>query len=274
MPGGTGGFPGRILQDGGVTSAKLSTRLRKYTYDPFDCRPKFSKSDGYSDPTGATGDLNMFNTPYGAYEWHVKGAGQTIVAPVWDATTGLGLNFAQDLTSTEGHETLFGSLMAAGDARGKHAFTIGTDAPFFAQFKFRAADTSGVGYAAFGFRVTEAYATALATYAELACIDTNTSSTSAKIQIKTNLAAAGAATVDTTQTMLDNTSRTYRLEVDGTGKVRFFVDGLFPTVTKTNFTFTAGGVVQPFFFFLHAATSPGALYYQMFECGYLNPRGV
>lgn len=279
----SGGFPARFLKDGDLDDTKFSTRRLKYTDERFDARPAFSISTGNGAATGSTGNLNQIRTQYGVYEQHIKGT-QTIIVPVFDATTGLGLNIAQDQTTSDGSEIVFGTnIVTSGGSRSKHGFVVGTDKDFFAELQFKPADTSGLDTFAFGFRKMQAYSTAN-DYDDFAVIDTNNASTSAKIQIKTNLANAGVGTTDTTQTALDTLIQTYRVEVSIGGVVRFLVGTgtasvaptytAFPTVTKTNFTFAAATVVVPYLFFLQASDLCDTLYLQRFKCGYKTPKGV
>lgn len=292
MPGGTSGMPGRIVGDGQLEWQKYSGKNRKYTYEGFDSLPSFAARLGNGAATGATGVINQIKTQSGTYEYVILGAGQTIIVPVYDVTTGKGLDFAQDQTSTEGHETSFApNIVTSGGGRAKHGFVVGGTGsetrPFFAQFTFLPGDASGIAEGFFGFIKMEAYQTALASYTEYAGISLVASGATAQIRIKTRLASGTAGNVDSTQTVGDGIPVTIRVEVDpATRLVRFRYGASltqaqidagavpYPTVTKTDFAFTSGVVLRPAFFFLNGADLVDTLYYQNFQCGYIPQRGV
>lgn len=289
---GLAGLPGRAIGQGQLGVEKFSSKNRKYTYDNFDGLPSFAARTGNGAATGATGNINQIRTTNGVYEYVILGLGQTIIVPVYDVTTGKGLDFGQDQTSTEGHETSFTpNIVTSGGTRAKHGFQVGGTGgetrPFFAQFTLLASDTSGFAEGFFGFIKMEAYATALASYTEYAGLSLIGSGTTAQIHIKTRLASGTAGDVDSTQTVADNISVTFRVEVDPfTRLVRFkYGPALtqaqidagqvpFPTVTKTNFAFTSGVIVRPAFFFLHGADLVDNLWYQNLQVGYIPQRGV
>lgn len=289
---GVGGFPGRIMGANQLEVGKFSGRNRKFTYEGFDALPSFSARTGNGAATGSTGNINQIRTPNGIYEYVILGAGQTIIVPVYDVTTGKGLDFGQDQTSTEGHETSFSpNIVTSGGGRGKHGFVIGGTGgetrPFFAQFTVLASDTSGYAEGFFGFIQMGAYQTALASYNEYAGLSLVGAATTAQIRIKTRLNAGAAGNVDSTQTVADNIPVTIRIEVNPVTRLATFKYGAsltqaqidagqvpFPTVTVTNFAFTSGVVVRPAFFFLHSADLVENLWYQNFQSGYLPVRGV
>lgn len=289
---GLAGLPGRALGRDQLGWEKFSGKNRKFTYEPFDSLPSFSARLGNGAAAGATGNINLIRTPYGTYEYIILGAGQTIIVPVYDVTTGLGLDFAQDQTSTEGHETSFApNIVTSGGGRGKHGFVIGGTGgetrPFFAQFTFRAGDASGIAEGFFGFIQMGAYQTALASYNEYAGVSLVASGATAQIRLKTRLNAGAAGNVDSTQTIGDALSTTIRVEVDpftrlarlkcGTGLSQADIDAgnvPFNTVQKTDFAFTSGVVVRPAFFFLNGADLVDTLYYQNFQCGFTPQRGI
>jgi hypothetical protein len=292
MPGGQSGLPGRAVGDGALEQQKFSGKNRKYTYEGFDSLPSFSARLGNGAATGATGNINQIRTPNGVYEYIILGAGQTIIVPVYDVTTGLGLNFAQDQTSTEGHETSFTpNIVTSGGGRTKHGYIVGGTGsevrPFFAQFTFLPGDASGIAEGFFGFIKQEAAQVALASYTEYAGISLVASGATAQIRIKTRLASGTAGDVDTTQTVGDGIAVTIRVEVDPITRLVRFKYGAaltqaqidagqvpYPTVTKTNFAFTSGVVLRPAFFFLNGADLVDTLYYQNFQAGYIPQRGV
>lgn len=303
MPGGQAGVGGRFHEDagpvkGGLDWNKLSSRNRRFTYDNFDVRPHFSISTGNGAATGATGNLNQIRSGPNSYEYIILGAGQTAIVPVWDATTGKGLDVAGDPTATEGFEYSFTpNVVTSGGGRAKHGFTIGGASaeprPFFAQLSILPSDTSGFGEGFFGFIVMQAYQTAVATYNEYAGISLVGSGASAQVRIKTRLNAGAAGNVDTTQVAADGVGFTYRVEVNpftreakfaiGIGLTQTQIDNpasqcayggtVLPT-TLTGFAFTSGVIVRPAFFFLQAADIVDTLFLQNFQCGYLPQRAA
>jgi hypothetical protein len=274
-----GGFAAyqRNFKDDVIPPQKLSkSKNQKYTFDPFDAPPHYSKNLGNGAATGATGDINTMRTNRGIYEWHVLGAGQTILVPVYDLATGLGLDFGQDQTSTEGHQVRFTPNIVTPPAvpRGKHAYKIGTDKAFFARLKILLTDASGVNPFCFGFFKAQAYQTALDSYSDFAVIRLVPSTTFASIRQRWNLNGGTAAEVDSTQTTSDNAAITMEVRVKQDGKVSFVVNGAYPTVAKTDFVFDSGDVVYPGTFFLHGTDVADNVYYQEFESGFLPERAV
>jgi hypothetical protein len=289
-----GGFIGqRQLRDQSIFPAALSTRNRKYVLDMFDTRAAGFSGVGTGFASGVTSSNvsaspNILKTGAGHYEYWCLGALQTITTPVWDATNGYGLDIALDLTATEGVEIVFGSIFStAGLSRGKLNFTVagesysataiaGGGSPtlsFFARLKVRAADASGCNPLQFGFRKSEAVAfTGTAAYTDFAAF--TVSGASGDISVTTRLNTGTAALVDTTADMADGVARTFTVYVAPNGSVRFLLDGGTPSVTKTDFVFDPGDVVFPFVRNIHGATSPGAIYLQEFEAGYVKPNAA
>lgn len=273
---GQSGLPGRRMADGFLEPRHYANkRNRKYVFDDFSCRPQFSKSDGNGAATGATGDINVIATNRGVYEWHVKGAGQTILVPSFDVTNGKGLDWAQDNTNTEGHEVAFSpNIVTANGDRGHLAFVIGTDDDFFVRCKYLSSDWSGVNPIALGFRKVQAYDTALANYTDYAVVKAVGSGTTGSLRLETNLNGGTAATTNTTQTKADDVAATFEVRVKKSGSVKFLIDGAAPTVDVSDFVFDSGDIVIPFSFFLHGADVANNLWYQEFECGYITQKSV
>lgn len=288
-------FAKRKIRAGTLTPNRQNkVRFGKATIaDFFSVRPHYSASDGSAVPAGATGSVNILRSGPNTYEWHVKGAGQTITAPVYDLTSGNGLDFGQDQTATEGHELSFSpnitaalaAYKVAGSSRiGKHGFIVSGDTGgFYARLRFKCSDVSGIAGLFFGFVGAQAYQTALASYADFAGIDFNVSGTTAKVQTKTQSNTAGVTNVDSGQTIADNDVVDVRIEVLGgaqMGQVRFFwaknatrADLVGAPAITQSFTLrgTAAAplVYRPATFFLHGADLADNLFYQEFECGYL-----
>lgn len=270
-----GGFVAypRNIRDGVITPEKVNaTRFDKFVRETFDAQPQFTAAPlGYGNPTGTTGNVNVIRTRRHQWEWHVKGAGQTILAPVFDLANGLGLNVAQDLASTEGAEHNFaGGVIAAGaPERLVNAFKVGTDDPFYAKLTFRSADAGGLNPLFFGFRLgTQAYQTALDTYTDYFGLYIVPNGAVGDISIRSKLNNAAAVNTDTTQDLADGVARTFEIRVGKTGAAKALIDGANPTVDRTSYVFDSGDVLYPVCFFLHGASAPGALYYRLYEGGY------
>lgn len=206
-------------------------------------------------PTGATGAENILLCSSGNYlEYHALGT-QTLLGPIW---VDPGLNVACDLTDNDGLELSTG--IGAGNPR---QFVVGTDPAFFARCRFTIADVSGTDDCAFGFRKREAYQANIDDYDEMACLNV----ISGNITLETILNAAATTATDSTDNWADGETHTLEVKVNASGVVTYLIDDAAPTVTAA-FTFDNGEVVIPFFYFLHATTSPGAITILEFECGY------
>jgi hypothetical protein len=260
-------FGARKIQQGIVEPGHFhSTRYRRFIRDYFGVQPICTASVGYGNPTGSTGDVNVLMTPVALYEYHIKGAGQTIVAPVWSAS---GLDIGLDATNDEGIEITNGIT-----ALSNSAFVIGTDRKFYARCQITMADVSVTDALYFGFRKTQAYQTAVAsTYTDYACLGINASAATAAIKILTDVNNAGEAEVDTTDTWADGATKTFEVQVDEAGYARFLLNSAQPTVTYTGFQFDSGDTVIPFLFHLRASTAANAVNLKLWEVGYVPKRG-
>jgi hypothetical protein len=260
-------WPRRKL-DGGVADQTIfsSTRYRKFVRDYFGGQPVFTAEIGYGNPAGTTGATNKMHTPQCTYDYHIKGAGQTLLAPSWDAASGL--LFGLDLTDNEGVEISAGiGLLDLG------SFTIGTDRGFYAKTQIKIADVSGTDEFLFGFRKNQAYQTAHTSYTDYAALGITTAAATADIIQKTRLNSGTAGTVDTTLNWADTETHTLEVAVKDDGYVRFKVDDAEPPVSKTNFVFDTGDVVNWFLFWLYATTTPAAVHAKYFEFGFSPRRG-
>jgi hypothetical protein len=255
-------FTQRHLKDGTIGPSKFSTRNYKYAFDTFQAHQICTASVGYGDPTGTATNINHFYS--GSYpnviEWEYTIIGtQTILAPVLGAS---GLGVELDKTNNDGVEYIPGGSTA----RGRFAFTIGTDPAFFARLKFKQSDVSGSDELIFGVRKRETVATAYTTYTDYAAIGQVTQAASADIKTVTRLNTGVAGIVDTTQNWADGETHTLGVDVGPTGKVMFSIDGAFPTVTQA-FTFDDADVVVPFLHIIHTAEA-GDIDIVEFEAGY------
>lgn len=230
---------------------------RRYTFEEFNCAPVFSSALG-SAATGATGDVNNMLFPETSFQYHIKGAGQTLLAPLYGAS---GLDIAMDQTSTEGVEINQGIT-----ANSRGAFVVGTDPAFFFSATLKVVDASGANPLLIGFRKAEAYQTSVAAYADYAAIGIIGTSSPNVIKTTTEAAGAGNTDTDTTNTWADNATKTLKVLVSAAGVVTYQINGAAPT-TVAAFSFTAADVVVPFLFFLNAADLANNVYLQAWECG-------
>jgi len=237
----------------GVDPKAVRGAASRYTYEEFETIPRVSKNDGYSDPTGSTGDVNLLQTERNIFEYHIKGAGQTILKPGWDAD---GLDISLDQTNDEGAEYSQGIT-----ARSKAAFVARAEA-FFLKVQFAIADVSGTDDCAVGFRKAAAYQANIDDYTDMAVLNV----ISGDIFIETILNNAATTSTDTTNNWADGETHTLEIYVSKTGAATYKIDGAAPT-TVAAFTFDDGDVLVPFFFFLHAADVAGAVQIKSWECG-------
>lgn len=239
----------------GIVNQPVRGEASRYSYEEFEGIPVIAKNDGFSAPTGATGDVNTLMTPGGnAFEYHVKGT-QTILAPTFGA---LGYDISQDQTDNDGVEYTQGIT-----ARSKSAFTVGSEG-FFLSVNFSIADVSGTDDCAVGFRAAAAYAANIDDYTDMAVLNV----ISGAINIETILNNGATTTTDTNNPWADGETHTLKIIVSKSGIVTYQIDGVAPTVTAA-FTFDASDVVVPFFFFLHSADVAGVVNLKKWECGLL-----
>lgn len=224
----------------------------KHTFEDFKDNPVSAKAAGGA-AGGTAGDINALIFGKTAFEYSPKGT-QTILAPI---KTDVGLDIGMDQTDNDGVEIGQGN-----STRSKHGYTIGTDGPFFIRVKFKVEDVSGADCIAVGFRKVQAYAAAVATYTDKACLNV----ISGAIKIQTLLNNAGGVITDTTQAWADGETHTLEVRVSAAGVVTYLVDGAAPTVTAA-FTFDATDVVVPFMFLLNDADVVGKVELIEWECG-------
>jgi hypothetical protein len=234
--------------------------IGKYMRLSFDCTPIFKgkvlangTTLAHAAPTGAAGDENVMMYPEGSLEWHVLGT-QTLLAFLPVAT---GLDISQDDTSADGTEICAGIL-----ASNRLAFTVGTDAAFYAKMRFDITTVAGTDDCAFGFRKAEAYQANLDDYDEMACLNV----IAGTITIETILNGGTTTTTSTTDTWADAETHELEVRVSAAGVVTYKIDGRSPTTTAA-FTFDDGEVVVPFLYILNNATTYDAAVLKSFECG-------
>lgn len=227
---------------------------RQHSYEVFDTNPVTAAvAGGIASGVAQTPNIMLF--PETALEYAPIGT-QTILAPVVTAT---GLDIGMDQTNNDGVEITQGIL-----AHARRAFTIGTSAAFFVRLKFKIEDVSGSDQVGVGFRKTQAYAAAIATYTDKAFIG----SVSGDIKLNTLLNNAGGVVTDTTNDWADGETHTLQVNVSAAGVVTYLIDGVAPTVTAA-FTFDNADVVVPFIWFIHDSDVAGVVELIEYESGYL-----
>lgn len=188
-------------------------------------------------PTGATGDVNQMNTGKNVFQYFIKGAGSTILAP-YASTTGLPI--VLDATDDEGMELSapVGSNSPIGEfIVGQQEFSL------FARVNID--DISGTDAFYCGFRKKEAHQADANNYDEMAALalDANAGA----LKIATILNNAGTVATATGDTWADTNTKDLELRVLIDGTVKFYVDGVDrSSVQTTAFAFDAGEVVIPF----------------------------
>lgn len=230
---------------------------QKYWFDNFQVNPITAKVAGGA-ATGTAGDLNVLYSAYGQYEWNVIGT-QTILAPSLDA---FGLNLVQDNTAGDGIELCMGQ-----SALSPMAFTIGSDAAFFLQAKFKVQDASGTNPLIIGFRKVQAFDATLSNYTDFVSIGIVGTANPNTVKLQTQLNTGGVVTTDTTNTVADGATFQLQINVSSAGVVTYQYNYAAPTVVAA-FTFDSGDVVIPFIRFTEAAdvTTQAACNY--LECGF------
>lgn len=224
----------------------------KYTFEDFKDNP-VSAAVGGGAASGTAQTPNALLFPNTAFEYAPIGT-QTITAP---SKTAVGLDIGMDQTNNDGVEVTQGNA-----TRGKHAYTIGTDGPFFFRVKFKIEDVSGSDQCAIGFRKVQAYQAAVGSYTDHAMIG----SVSGDIKIDTLLNNAGGVVTDTTQNWADGETHTLAVYVSAAGVVTYQIDDAAP-VTTAAFTFDSTDVVVPFMWLINDSDVVGKVELIEWECG-------
>lgn len=259
------GLTSRSMKDGAVLPSKFARLIEegKYVLEPCNYQPQASDLDGYSAPTGATGDLNFLHFRRMVSLYHILGAGQTLLAPFTDATNG-GLLFGLDAAAAEGVQHVFGAMQTA---RNPFAVTIGTTPNALVRATLRAATVANVAELALGWRKAESMQVNLDDYDEMAVLNMQ----AGVINRETILNAAPTLTVNTLLAAANAVD--FSLEVRLIGRqARMYVNGEEAAIGAP-FNFDVGEVVVPFLFFLQGA---GASTLHLFdlEVGPLYAAGV
>ena len=230
--------------------------IQKKTYIDFLGGPEPSTqltgaSGGTGVAAGSDNDINQWQFANGAQLEVLCTAANADIVPVKSA--GVGLVIPNDNTANEGIEmTVSDSLNSTGPC-----YTIGTDAAFRIDVKFKITDVSDYDVACVGFRKQAAYTAAVEAHAELitdyddvALLNVN----AGDIFTGTRLNAGTGTLTDTTDNWADTATKTLSVLVSSAGVTTFQIDGAAPTTTQTH-TFDDGDVVIPFVAFTKAATS-------------------
>lgn len=231
-----------------------STKSDRQTFESFEVNPVTAKVAGGA-ASGTGNAVNVMAFEKNVFEYSPKGT-QTITAPSLAAG---GLDVGMDQADNDGVEITQGIT-----ARSKAAFTVGTDA-FYAKCKFSIQTVAGTDDCAFGFRTAEAYQGNIDDYNNMAVLNV----ISGDIKIETIDDNAATTTTDTTDNWADGETHTLEVRVSAARAVTYLIDGAAPTTTAA-FSWDAGDVVVPFFFFLHAnAAQAGSVLIQEWEVGLL-----
>lgn len=221
--------------------------------------------NGYADPTGATGDFNFLHfhglAPMDAV-YHIKGLGQTLLAPTVDSTNGY-LLAGLDAVASEGVEYILGALQTA---QNPLKCLIGTSPNKFLRVKFKAGTVANVGELAVGWRLAEAAQANLDDYNDLACL--NLQAGNVKVETILN----GAATVTSPAaggitTVADGVETEFEVWIVG-GKARYFING-DPVQIAPVYTFRDAINVVPTIFWLQNGSGGSTFGITEIECGSL-----
>jgi hypothetical protein len=258
------GLTSRSIKNGAINPSKLArVGLGGYAIDPCNYGPTATKADGYSVPTGATGDINILHMRDMNIAYHVLGAGQTILAPTPDSTNG-GLSFGLDAAAAEGHQGVFGGINTA---KNPFAVTIGTSPNATVRATLRAATVANVAELAIGWRKAETFQVNFDDYDELAALNV----LAGDIKRETILNNAATVTVDTLLNALD--AADFTLEVKLIGRQAIMLVNGAQAPIGAPFSFDVGEVVVPFYFFLQGGGASALNLYDV-EVGPLYAAGV
>jgi len=220
----------------------------------FENAPILSASDN-AGLAYAGGDAKTVSVSIDGERFELTNIGaKTIISPV--QLVG-GLNVAMDLTDNEGCELNNGSL-----PNSPAAFVVGSGGyDYVAECTVTIADVSGTDDCIFGMRKAESHQAAVDNYDEMAGLNV----ISGAVKAETILNGGGTSTSATLATVADGGSVTLRVVVRNAGVVEFYVDGTH--ASSVVYSFDDAEVIVPFFSFLHATTSPGAITLSSWKAG-------
>lgn len=244
---------------GSLTRKKLNNR---HQFFEFRVTPTMMlKGTTGAAPSGATGSVNILGfAGEGMLEMQMLGAGQTIIVPVLKDD---GLEISQDQADDEGVE-----LCAGITSRAASAFQVGTDPAFFLRVRGVIDDVSGSDELAFGFRKTQAYQAALASYTDFAVVNLN----AGQWESKTNLNNGGVTTTTLTgATVADLGAFEVMISVSSSGAVTYTVGTAGSRSSNSAavaFTLDSNDVVVPFCRFLHTSDLANSVRLRHWEAGF------
>jgi hypothetical protein len=230
--------------------------------------PPCNAGDGYSDPTGTTGDVNvghfpgLFPVPFA---YRVNGA-FTAVAPIYQAAGAGLLGNIEDGTIGDGVEYVFGADHdGAPDANNPLGQTVGSDNGTFIRLKTVIETVDGQDHLAVGFRKAEAYQADIEDYDAMAVLDVMSG------DINVGLIVSGEATdfIDTGLDWADGEEHEFEVHVLG-NVVNAFVDGA--QVFNRQHFLDAEELVPMIYSFQGLATSSDVLWKEL-EVGQLWLKG-
>lgn len=179
------------------------------------------------------------------------------------AMVATGLDIQCDQVDNDGLEIIGGVLGLSG-----RPFVIGLDAAFYLSVTFSVALANGTDEFHLGFRRAETLNATWDDYLDAVGLGCNTAASPMAIKIETILNNAGTTTTDTTDTLADTVSVTFRINVSAAGVVTYLIDGVAPTATAA-FTFDDGDPVIPYLHYLQAnAAQTAAFVISNWEVGY------
>ncbi len=231
---------------------------------PGSPNPVCSAADGYSDPTGGTGDINIGHFAGlmpAPFAYRVNGA-FTVVAPIYQAAGAGLLANIEDGTIGDGVEYVFGADHgAAPDANNPLGQTVGVDPATFIRLKAVIETVEGQDHLAVGFRKAEAYQADIEDYDAMAVLDVMSG------DINVGLIETGEVTtfIDTGLDWADGEEHEFEVHVLGS-IVKAFVDGA-QVFNRQHFA-DAEEVVPMIYSFQGLATSSDVLWKEL-EVGQL-----
>lgn len=206
-------------------------------------------------PTGATGDENTMYIPDHAggasFEYHVLGAGQTILTPQWTTS---GLLITQDAADDEGTE-----IAASVESLCPHQYVVGQQECSFT-FELTAGDITDLNPFAAGFRKKEAFQADYNDYDELAAFAIEDAAGATKVISLVSILNGNATVTDDTTFSMSEALVRFEIRVDLDGVVTFFINNVEYTDAQTTaFSFDAGEVIIPFIYHLVEGAADPAL---------------
>jgi len=239
---------GKVLNDDFYKQA-----YHKMFYPAGQPRADSVLTPGYGPPTGATGDVNLLSFPSGMLAaYHIKGAGQTILAPFNNASGGY-FDAGLDQAAAEGVEYLLGGISTL---HSPFAVTQGGNAPAaFNRLRFDTGTVANVAEAAVGFRRAEAFQANLDDYADLVCLNLQ----GGNVFVETILNGAATSSVDTGIDVADDEQVTFEVRLGPDGVPSFWVNN---TRINVSYQSDAGDVWVPFRFWLQVTGGTAFRWYE------------